>query len=68
MLEVKGHMCQGQPKGHDIGRWARVNVKLDFLSTSVFQAGMSFYFSFFDCGECAQLKGTTKLLSTVEDI
>ncbi len=28
MLEVKG---QGQPCGHDIGRWAPVNVKLHFF-------------------------------------
>ncbi len=43
MFEVKGHIgqghvCQGershgegQQKGHDIGRWAHINVKLHFL-------------------------------------
>ena len=28
---MKGHMDQGQPKGHDIGRWAHINVKLHFF-------------------------------------
>ncbi len=27
-VEVKGHLGQGQPKAHDIGRWAHINVKL----------------------------------------
>ena len=31
-LEVKSQMGQGRPKGHDICRWAHVNVKLHFLS------------------------------------
>ncbi len=38
MNQVKGHMDQfkgqvgqGQPKGHNIGRWAHVNVKLHFF-------------------------------------
>ena len=26
--KAKGHMVQGQHKGHDIGRWAHINVKL----------------------------------------
>ncbi len=27
---VNGHVGQGQPKAHDIGRWAHINVKLHF--------------------------------------
>ncbi len=32
-LKVMGH---GQSKGHDIGRWALVNVKLHFFSPPLF--------------------------------
>ncbi len=28
LVKVKSHIGQGQPKGHDIGRWAHNNVKL----------------------------------------
>ncbi len=31
-VKVKGHEGQGQPIGHDIGRWAHINVKLHFYS------------------------------------
>ncbi len=31
MVKVKGHMGQGQLKGHNIGRWAHANVKLHFF-------------------------------------
>ncbi len=41
---VNGHVGQGQPKAHDIGRWAHINVKLHFLSSVTFDwvfSGMS---------------------------
>ena len=31
LFKVKGCMGQGQPKGHDIARWAHVNAMLHFL-------------------------------------
>ncbi len=27
-FRAKGHVGQGQPKAHDFGRWAHINVKL----------------------------------------
>ncbi len=30
-VRFKGHVGQGQPIGHDISRWAHVNVKLHFF-------------------------------------
>ncbi len=31
LVKVIGHVDQGQPKGHDTGTWAHVNVKLHFF-------------------------------------
>ncbi len=37
-IKVKGHAGQGQPKGNNIGRWTRINVKLLFFAgTSQYQ-------------------------------
>ncbi len=30
-VKVEGHVGEAQPKGHDICRWAHVNVKLHFI-------------------------------------
>ncbi len=35
MLELKGHMGLGQLEGHNIGRWAHDNVKLQIVRTAL---------------------------------
>ena len=35
ILEVKDHMGEGDPKVHDIRRWAHDNVKLHFFQIKV---------------------------------
>ena len=35
---MKGHVGQGQPKTHDSGRWAHINVKLHFRQWTLQQS------------------------------
>ena len=46
-VKVKGHIGYAQPKGHDIGRWAHVNVKLHFLTLDLMPCTDEFDLNFF---------------------
>ncbi len=34
LYKVKGHVVQGHPKAHNVGRWAHINVKLLYFSNN----------------------------------